>query len=531
MTTLIFCHNIKEFNLFYKELKYGNSFFKKNYFILKNEDDVLRIKKLFSKDHFFFQDHESKVPEFKNYILNEKIISKFKDAELLFMQNLDYYEFENFSNTNKDSRQTFYYYLNNILQFIRKNKFKNVYFSHTPHSIVEILFLAIFKTLNLKTVFVRGLPIADMYTYERNIFKYFKHSNKKFPISKKNISNPINKFIKNSKSSFNFSSSKPNKWTNYYLIYLYSKFSKLKFLIFYSFFLFFFTKYFFRICAILSKASFFYMYDLLSKNEKFKNYFYLQATLKKKNERLQYSITNRFDFEKTLLRGYIQKNCYLNYYYSLIENDLNLKEKYIYFPLWFQPSSTTYPFAGRMVDYEISINMLLASLPFNYKILIKESPDIFNISKHSWFKGNFARNKSFYGEISKNKRIKFVDFSRKDSELVDSSVSVASLCDKFNLIALIRSKPCITFVDTITTKKENCFYCKNSKDIKNAIKSIESDNKNDKITTTNKDLNIFFSSLAENSFYNPYNVGFDNFNKFYEYKKAAKLFEKTLRGK
>ena len=105
---------------------------------------------------------------------------------------------------------------------------------------------------------------------------------------KKNISNPINKFIKNSKSSFNFSSSKPNKWTNYYLIYLYSKFSKLKFLIFYSSFLFFFTKYFFRICAILIKASFFYMHDLLSKNEKFKNYFYLQATLNKKNERLQY---------------------------------------------------------------------------------------------------------------------------------------------------------------------------------------------------------------------------------------------------
>ena len=528
MTTLIFCHNIKEFDLFFKELKYGKSFFRKNYFILKNKDDVLKIKKLYSNDQFFFQEHESKIPEFQKYILNEKIISKFKDAELLFMQNLDYYEFEDFSITSKDSRQTFYYYLNNILQFIRKNKFKNVYFSHTPHSIVEILFLAIFKTLNLKTVFVRGLPIADMYTYERNIFQYFKHKNKKFSISKKNISIPIKQFIKNYKSSFNFASTKPNKWTNYNLIYLYSKFSKLKFLIFYGSTLFFFTKYLLRICAILTKALFFFIIDLISTNKRFKNYFYLDATLKKKNERLQYSITNRLDFEKILLRGYIQKNRYLNYYYSLIENDLNLKKKYIYFPLWFQPSSTTYPFAGRMVDYEISINMLLASIPSNYKILIKESPDIFNLSKHSWFKGNFARNKSFYDEISKNQKIKIVDFFQKDSKLIDSSVGVASLCDKFNLIALIRNKPSITLVDTITTQKKNSYYCKNSKDIKEAIKNIEINNNKNNIRVANKDLNFFFSTMSENSFYNPYNVGFNNFNKLYEYKKAAKLFEKIL---
>ena len=88
---------------------------------------------------------------------------------------------------------------------------------------------------------------------------------------------------------------------------------------------------------------------------------------------MQYSRINRLDFEKILLRGYIQKNQNLNHYYSLIENNLELKDKYIFFPLWFQPSSTTYPFAGRMVDYEISINMLSAALPSNYKILIKES--------------------------------------------------------------------------------------------------------------------------------------------------------------
>ena len=147
MSTLIFCHNLEEFNLFYRELNSSKDFFKKNYFILKNKEDTLKITKLFSEDSFFFQEHDSKVPEFSGYILNAEIISKFKDTELLFFQTMDYYEYENYAITSKDSRQTFYYYLNNILQFIKINSFKSIYFSHNPHSLVEILFLSVFKEL------------------------------------------------------------------------------------------------------------------------------------------------------------------------------------------------------------------------------------------------------------------------------------------------------------------------------------------------------------------------------------------------
>jgi hypothetical protein len=529
MSTLIFCHNLEEFNLFYRELNSSKDFFKKNYFILKNKKDTLKITKLFSKDSFFFQEHDSKVPEFSGYILNAEIISKFKNTELLFFQTMDYYEYENYAITSKDSRQTFYYYLNNILQFIKINNFKSIYFSHNPHSLVEILFLSIFKELRLKTVFVRGLPIADMYTYQKDIFQH-----KKFQIKtnstkaeKAHIHPAIKKFITHSKSNFNFASTKANKWTNYYLVQLYYKFPKFRFIIFYSSIFFLFFKYFFRMSIILNKLFFFYIYDLFSKNNKFRSYFYSTATLKKKNQSLQYSRVNKLDLEKILLRGYIQKNQNLNHYYSLIENNLELKDKYIFFPLWFQPSSTTYPFAGRMVDYEISINMLSAALPSNYKILIKESPDIFNLAKHSWFKGNFVRNKSFYSEISKNKKIKLVDFSYKDSELIDASVAVVSLCDKFNLIALIRGKPSITFVDTVTTELKNSFYCKNINDIKNAVRKINEDN-NDFNKQTNKDLNNFFDILSKNSFYNPFNVGFNNLSTFYNYKQAARLFKKII---
>jgi hypothetical protein len=527
MSTLIFCHDIDEFYLLYKQSNYNN-FFLKKFFILSPEIDLKKFRNYFFKDKFFFQDHQSKFPEFDDYILDKSIISQFKDTELLFMQSLDYFEYEGSSNTNKESRQTFYYYLNNILKFIKINNFKNVYFTHTPHGLIEILVLSIFRKLKLRTIFVRGLPIAHMYTYQENIFthnkiKKYRHINH---YKKPRIHGVIKRFIKKSKSDFNFASNKSNKWTDYRLVQIYGKFYKLNSLVYCIAFFFFFSKYFIRVSVIIFKSLLFFFYNLFS-NKKIK-YFYLDGIITTKHRRLQYSRINRLNFEKILLIGYLKKNQNLKYYYSLIDKNFNLKEKYIYFPLWFQPSSTTYPFAGRMVDYEISINMLSYAIPSNYKILIKESPDIFNISKHSWFKGNFSRNKSFYYEISKNKKIKLVDFFYKDSELIDNSVAVASLCDKFNLIALIRGKPSITFTNTITTANvQNSFYCKNIKDIQNALSSIIKNNRND-IRNNIKNLDVFFSILSKNSFYNPQNLGFNGSYEPYDYKKAATLLKEII---
>ena len=61
---------------------------------------------------------------------------------------------------------------------------------------------------------------------------------------------------------------------------------------------------------------------------------------------------------------------------------INLKEKYIFFPLWFQPSATTYPFAGKNIDYLNCIKKLSKSIPAHSKIYIKENPDKFNLNRN-----------------------------------------------------------------------------------------------------------------------------------------------------
>jgi hypothetical protein len=79
----------------------------------------------------------------------------------------------------------------------------------------------------------------------------------------------------------------------------------------------------------------------------------------------------------------------------------------------------------------------------------------------------------------------------------------------------------------VTTELKNSFYCKNINDIKNAVRKINEDN-NDFNKQTNKDLNNFFDILSKNSFYNPFNVGFNNLSTFYNYKQAARLFKKII---
>ena len=88
--------------------------------------------------------------------------------------------------------------------------------THTPHTLVEVLFLSIAKDLKIKTIFRRGLSIADFYTYETNIFDY------KFKFNKKNnhnkIDNKIKQFIKKYNGKFNTIDEPKSKWLDYSLI-------------------------------------------------------------------------------------------------------------------------------------------------------------------------------------------------------------------------------------------------------------------------------------------------------------------------
>ena len=204
-------------------------------------------------------------------------------------------------------------------------------------------------------------------------------------------------------------------------------------------------------------------------------------------------------------------------------SNVNLRDDFIFFPMWFQPSATTYPFAGKYIDYIECLKFLSKSLPKNWKIFVKESPDIFNMNKHAWFKGTYTRSKNFYTKLKKIKGVELVNYDIPDYKLIDNCKATASHADKFGLISILRNKPNINFSNSIQRYCHGTFVFKNKKDLKLSIAKIQNG-----FDIDNKKLSIFFSILSKKLFYRETIKGFNKYESKTEFKKISKLLGNEL---
>ena len=452
--------------------------------------------------------------------MNERFIKRFIKTEILFFQSIDYYEFPGNYFSSKDLRSIYYYYLNNIILFIKKNNIKSIFFTHTPHTLVEILFLSIAKDLKIKTIFRRGLAIPDFHTYESDIFDFKFKYNRKWNY-KKNDKN-IEYFVKKYNKRFNTIDAPKSKWLDYSLIKYYQISKNFNIIIFVLFEIIFRLRFIYRILGVSLKSLIYLIFSFKQKNL-FSDYFFLKSFLPKSKDIFYYSKNSRLYFERIIYNGHKKKNYLLKNYFKLAKK-VDIEKEYIFFPLWFQPSATLHPFAGRMVDYEIAIKMLSKNCPKNFKIFVRESPDVFNLASRSWFKGHFARREKFYREISSLSNVELVNYETDDSTLVDNSVALATLCDKYNLIAIIRKKPNICFTETITSGLKNSLICKNKKDIKQFFKKL---NKGE-FKVKNFEVANFFKWLSENSFFSKHNLGFNKYEPKQNFAKTTYLLDRII---
>lgn len=525
MKNLIFCHNIDYLNQLYDETDEKNkNYFEDSVIFVKSEDDLSLLKKKISDNAIIIiQETDGYFPRFDNFKLNSKILEKYQETELFFYSMFDYYEFGSHQIGSKDKRVSYYYYLNNLINFVEKYDLKSVFFTHVPHTLIEVLVVMFFKRNNLKIILTRGLPIPGLFKFENNI-KYIDKSDQNLIKDEDGSEKIINEFINKYSKKFDLLDDK-NGWVNYDLIRLYNFFHKLKGLPYFFFNIFFTLKFFLRSALISIKIFIIWIKDKIYKKFDLLKYLNLKSIFSSKENYIHHNSLNKFTLEKIFFFGHLAKNKNLLIYKKLT-NEIDLNENFFYFPMWFQPSSTTYPFAERYIDYELSLNILSQNLPDNFKIYVKESPDIFNISNHAWFKGNFVRNKKFYENISKIPKVSLVDFNKKDYQLIDHSKAVVSVSDKYSIISIIRNKPHISFVDTITSKNKSSFYCDNETKIQEIInKIITSD-----IKVENDEKKNFFNWLKQVSFFrsiyknNDINkIEFKN-----NYTKIARCFERNL---
>ena len=470
-----------------------------NKIFTKEKNNSIENKKFFkckNINNYLNEFNINKIVLDKKYYINEKILYKFYNVEKKFNFMLDFYESDKFPYKNVEKRSLYYYFLNKLINFFKSNKMDYIFFSHNPHDLIDVMILEMAKIFKIKCFYVRGFPLINHFKIDNN-FKKIRNKNR----YKKEIS--LTTLKKNAKN-FYVLKKENKKIQNFFLIkskIVNYNYFNLLFLIYYNCS---FLIYFFNILKSLIKIF------ILNHSIFFDNY--LKFKDKKK--------ITKFNFEEIIFRNNIKKFQLLEYY-SKISKKINYNQKYVFCPLWFQPSSTSYPFCGDFINYEIIINMLDETIPKNYKIIIKESPDIFNLNRNAWFRGPFVRKESFYKNLRKKNRIIFANIYEPDYKLIKNSKFVCGLPDLSLFSSYINKKKIIVFGEPLFPKTHGINFCFNTDSLRRAIfNHLNSRN------ITSNDLSKFTSELNNDTFHH-HMIDVNKINKT-NYKKISRIFENQL---
>lgn len=445
------------------------------------------------------------IEDYSNFdFLHKNICKKNNNKQYLtptfkndFFDLLQYYEYEKKFDKKKKNfllKKT----IDVVVSFVEKNNFDIIYFSHIPHNFLDFTFIHICEKKKIKVILTRGFPVPNYYFFSKKIYKVCLL---KKPIKKKST-NKFYKDIKKNIINFNTYCAKNTLWQNHELIKIHRK---VKFFnmaeIFYIFKrLFLFVTRFFLLSI---KFLLIFVFD----KKKFISLFYLseiEKILEKK--KIFVKSINILKMEEIHFFNDIKKNNLIKIYLGLTHK-VNLNDRYVFFPLWFQPSSTTYPYASRFKNYLNSIKIIAKSIPTDAILYVRESADIFNISRHAWTRGINNRSKKFYYEINKIQNVRLIDFEIRDEILIKKCLFSVSTADKLGVMALYYNKSIINFSDSVFKYFRNCFQYKNQTKLKNDINFILK-SKDQKKNFFKNDIKI----INNNFFYRPKIIGKDNFN-------------------
>jgi hypothetical protein len=136
--------------------------------------------------------------------------------------------------------------------------------------------------------------------------------------------------------------------------------------------------------------------------------------------------------------------------YSL--NNIPSDEKYVYFPLQFEPERTILISAPYYTNQLELIKNIARSIPIDYFLYVKEHP---GQSLHSW------RKTEYYEEILKIPNVKLIHHSIPSKILVEKSDLVATVTGTVGLEAAFLQKPSIVFGDSIYSELSFVYRVKN----------------------------------------------------------------------
>ena len=190
----------------------------------------------------------------------------------------------------------------------------------------------------------------------------------------------------------------------------------------------------------------------------------------KKNKKDYNSIRSRLNiFDEIIFRYNIsKKNISIGNVYEKLCVKPDTKENYILFPAPYQPEATTVPNASYLENIFIVLEILLSSMPSNWKIYYKEHYSQF----WSKFKGSLMRDKYFYGRIKKYTKIKIISTKEDQQELIKKSKAVALIGGTSGVEAIVNNIPVLNFAPIWYQGCDGVINVKNKTDCLEAFEKI-----------------------------------------------------------
>lgn len=138
-----------------------------------------------------------------------------------------------------------------------------------------------------------------------------------------------------------------------------------------------------------------------------------------------------------------------------------VEDRYVYYPLHYQPECTSLPMGAEYYDQLLVIKMISRNLPDDVMLYVKPHP----------YRSLYA-DKEYYNEISSLRNVKIISKNINTYELIDNAVAVVSLTGTVILEALVRKKNVLMFGYYIWQYAPGVFHCKTESDCINALQEV-----------------------------------------------------------
>ena len=156
--------------------------------------------------------------------------------------------------------------------------------------------------------------------------------------------------------------------------------------------------------------------------------------------------------KKKYRASFINKNC---------TREINENEKFVYFPLQYEPERTIYTPAPFYTNQLEVITNVAKSLPVEYKLYVKEHP---GMQVQNW------RTISYYKQIMHLPNVRLIHTSADSKEIIKKCSLVVTVAGSSCLEAAFYNKPSIVFADVSFSSLPSVYRIKSYEDLPQTIR-------------------------------------------------------------